>query len=81
MSTFQINGIDFQFVLLHLSTSARLTIVANIAIATGPALLGAPRFFVLNLFLIICKSGYYNLGVLSERESKFYTCYTENFNR
>jgi len=34
--------------------SAWLTIVENVAIATGPALLGAPRFFVLNLFFIIC---------------------------
>jgi len=29
-------------------SSAGLTIVANVAIATGPALLGAPRSFVLN---------------------------------
>jgi len=34
-------------------TSAELTVVANVAIATGPALLGAPRSFVLNFF--ICK--------------------------
>ena len=31
--------------------SAGLTIVANVAIATGPALLADPRSFVLNLFL------------------------------
>jgi len=40
------------------SSSAGLTIVANVAIATGPALLGAPRSFMLKLFLIICKGGY-----------------------
>jgi len=34
--------------------SAGLTIVANVAIATGPALLGPPWSFVLNLFFIIC---------------------------
>ena len=31
--------------------SAGLAIVANVEIATGPALLGAPRSFVLNLIL------------------------------
>jgi len=34
------------------------TVAANAAIATGPALLGAPGSFVLNLFFIICKGGY-----------------------
>jgi len=37
----------------NIVTSASLTIAANAAIATGPALLGAPRSFVLNLFSII----------------------------
>jgi len=37
--------------------SAGLTIVANVAIATSLALLGAPRSFVLHLFFIICKGG------------------------
>jgi len=36
-------------------SSAGLTIVA---IARGPALLGAPRSFVSNLFFIICRGGY-----------------------
>jgi len=35
-------------------SSAGLTIVANVAIATGPALLGAPRSSVINLI-------YYNI--------------------
>ena len=36
--------------------SAGLTIVANVAIATGPALLGAPRASMINLIhYIICK--------------------------
>jgi len=35
--------------------SAGLTILANVAIATGPALLGVKQSFVLNLFFIICK--------------------------
>jgi len=39
-------------------SSAGLTIVANVATATGPALLGALRSFVLNLFFIICKGGH-----------------------
>jgi len=39
--------------------SARLTIVVNVAVATGPALLGSPQSFVLNFFNIICKGGYY----------------------
>jgi len=34
------------------TTSAGLTIVANVAIATGPALLGAPRSVVLNFCLL-----------------------------
>jgi len=33
--------------------SAGLTIVANVAIATGPALLVAPRFLVINLICYI----------------------------
>jgi len=33
--------------------SAGLTIVANVAIATGPALLGAPRSSVINLIYYI----------------------------
>ena len=37
--------------------SAGLTIVANVAIATGPALLGAPRSFILNLFLLYARVG------------------------
>jgi len=36
------------------SMQCRIKIVANIAIATGPALLG-PR---VNFFFIICKGGY-----------------------
>jgi len=42
-------------------------------LTTLPALLGAPWSFVLNLFFIICKGGYYNLGArskLSERRPK-----------
>jgi len=35
------------------SSSARLTIVANVAIATGPALLGAPGSSVMNLIYSI----------------------------
>jgi len=36
--------------------SAGLTIVANAAIATGPALLGAPRSSKINLiYYIVCK--------------------------
>ena len=36
--------------------SAGLTIVANVAIATGPALLGVPRSSVINrIYYIICK--------------------------
>jgi len=42
------------------TTSTELTIVANVAIATGPALFGAPRSFVLNLFF------YYMQGWLLE---------------
>jgi len=38
-------------------TSAELTMVTNVAIATGPGLPGVPRSFVLNLFFIICKGG------------------------
>jgi len=38
--------------------SAGLTIVTNVALATGPVLLGAPRLFALNLFFIICKGIY-----------------------
>ena len=50
--------------LLAVSTrpSAGLTIVANVAIAKGLALLGAPRSCELNLFFIICKGGYKSLG-------------------
>jgi len=36
-------------------SSAGLTIVAKVSIATGPELLGAPLFFVLNCFFIRCK--------------------------
>jgi len=36
----------------RLSGSAGLTIVATVAVATGPALLGAPRSFVLNVVFI-----------------------------
>jgi len=43
----------------HAHTSARLTIVAKVTIATGPAvaLLGAPQSSVINLkiYHIICK--------------------------
>jgi len=52
--------------------STVLTIAASAAIATGPALLGATRSFVSNLFFIICKGKYYNIGSrgkLSEKES------------
>jgi len=36
-------------------SSAGLTIVASVAIAKGPALLGASRFFLWNLVFIACK--------------------------
>ena len=38
--------------------SAGLIMIVNAAIATGPALLGAPRSFVLNLFFINMQGGY-----------------------
>jgi len=41
----------------RIRSSAGLTIVANVAIATDHALLRSPRSFVLNLFLIIRKGG------------------------
>jgi len=42
-----------------LVTSAGLTIVANVAIATGPALFGAPRSSVINpIYYIIYKIGF-----------------------
>jgi len=46
-------------------TSAGLTIVANVAIATGPALLGAPRSSVINLIYYII---YENLISLRSQE-------------
>jgi len=52
--------------------SAGSTIVANVAVATGAALSGTPRSFVLNLFFIIYKGRYYHLGArgkLSKRGS------------
>ena len=57
-----------------------LTIVANVAVATGPALFGAWRSFVWNLFFIAYKGGYQNFrcpGQTQKGGSIFYTCYTE----
>ena len=39
----------------HAHSSVGLTIIADVAIATGPAVLGAPRSFVLNLFLLYAR--------------------------
>jgi len=41
--------------------SAGLTIVANVAIATGPALLGAPRSSVINLIYYIIHKNLFSL--------------------
>jgi len=46
-----------EVVKVNYKTSAELTIVANVAIATGSSLLGSPRSFGLNLFFY-CKGGY-----------------------
>jgi len=51
------DGIPEKFLSKEGISSAGLTIVANVAIVTGPALLGAPRSFVKFNF-IICKGGY-----------------------
>jgi len=51
------DGIPENFLSKEGISSAGLTIVANVAIVTGPALLGAPRSFVKFNF-IICKGGY-----------------------
>jgi len=53
------------------STQCRINKVTNVAIATGPALLGASRSFVLNVLFIICKGGYWNLGKVSEETLYF----------
>jgi len=42
-------------------SSAGLTIVANAAIATGPALLGAPRSSVINLIYFIIHKIFFSL--------------------
>jgi len=54
----------------YLTNIAGLRIVANVAIATGPALMGVPRSFVVNLFFVICVGGCYTSctrGKLSEK--------------
>jgi len=56
--------------------SAGLTIVAN---ATGPAILGTGRSFVLNLFFVICTCGYLNLSKLSERRPYILHMLYKNF--
>jgi len=57
--------------------SAGLTIVGNVAIARGPALIKTPRFVVLNWFYIICKGRYWNLSARGKGGPIFYTCFTE----
>jgi len=63
-------------------SSAGLTIVANVEISRGLALLGAPRFFVLYLFFIAWKGGNKNLGSRGTLSVKglymFHTCFTKN---
>jgi len=63
------------------ATSAGLTIAANAAIATGPALLEALRSFLWNLFLTVCSGGWI-LGLrwpiqTLRRGTIFYTRHTE----
>jgi len=58
--------------------SVGLTIVANVAIATGPTFLGAPQSFVLNLFFSTCNIRRWMPEANSyEGGPIFYTCYTE----
>ena len=45
----------------HTTSSAGLTIVANVAIATGSALLEAPRTSVINLIYYIIYQNLFNL--------------------
>jgi len=58
-----------------LTGSAGLKIVANIAIAMGPAFLGSPRSFVLNLTLLYARVDIRICATSQKGGPIFYTCY------